>query len=130
MRCVSCGNRAKSSYCSGCRRAGRANGSFGSSGRPFAPPPPRPTVNTDPATAFSDIPLAADPYEMTLQALVALEDALKAQAEANGVSAEMASMFARYSKLKQRALRPLTELDHEARLALKMTLVEAVKMVF
>ena len=117
MRCSQCGGRAKGRVCAHCRKGKRTT--------TYTPPS---AAVVDPGNAFASIPAAADPQTMTLHALVALEDALTAQAAVVGVSDELEKRFERYQKLKSLALRAGTE--SEARTAMRMTLIEVVKLVF
>ncbi len=80
--------------------------------------------------AFAALPVAQTVEQVRLNALVALEDALVTMAaqSTNGVGAELEKHFDRYQKVKAIALRPGT--PGEERAALRLALIEAVKLVF
>lgn len=78
--------------------------------------------------AFNAIPPAPTLEYTRLRALDALEEAIQAAAQTNGVSDELEKMWARYEKLKVAGLRSAT--SQEERTALRHALIDAVKMAF
>lgn len=80
--------------------------------------------------AFAALPVPQSVEQVRLHALNALEDALVtiAAQSSNGVSAELEKRFHRYQAIKALALRPSTA--GEERAALRLCLIEAVKLVF
>lgn len=68
------------------------------------------------------------PEEATLYAMSAMENALVANAQKNGITPAMTKAFARYQKIKALALGATT--DGEERAALRRTLLDLVQLVF
>jgi hypothetical protein len=84
---------------------------------PAPPPPPKPTL------IISHIATTAD-----LKALVALEEAVIEKATKN-LTPELRKGFDLYNKLKTRAVHPGTP-EPEARTALKLAIIELVRLVY
>jgi hypothetical protein len=78
--------------------------------------------------AFSIMPPAPTLEYTRLNALSALEEAIKVGAEVHGVSDAMEKSWGRYEKLKAMGLRPGS--SQEERQAFRMALIEAVKLAF
>lgn len=66
--------------------------------------------------------------EAAFAAMLGLENALVARAREGKITSEMEIGFAKYNKIKELALRPGT--GPEGKVALRMALIELVKLVF
>src|SRR5690606_8223500 len=74
------------------------------------------------------VPRPSNPIEAAHAAMLALEDALVMKAKTGGITPEIERAFEKYQKLKAMALRPGT--DQEGKTALRLSMVELIKMVF
>lgn len=113
------------------RRQAQANGTAPASRVTGAPRAPRKTkMRGGPAFATA-LPTAA---ELQVQALAKLEDALVMTAQEKGITAATEAAFAKYTKLKAVALASVTSgnmaLRNEANVAMKLALIEIVKVTF
>jgi len=70
---------------------------------------------------------ASDAQALVLEALSKFEDALFAQAASKGVSDSLEKQFDRYQKLKALALQGV---DGEATAAMRLALIDVIKLVF
>jgi DNA-binding GntR family transcriptional regulator len=73
-------------------------------------------------------PELVGPEEAVAQALLALEAAMASRAIHQGITPESDAAFQRYQKIKARAIRPTG--TGEDRVALRMALLELIKMLF
>jgi len=105
------------------RRANQANGTTSA---PGARPTSRQVVNQYKATP------APNYRDARLVAMAAVEDAFILKVKTDGINDEARDAYARYQKLKARALAPAInqETQNEADLALRMSVLHLVKLAF
>lgn len=83
---------------------------------------------TNPLQSTGPAPRPNTPMESTLDALLGMENALVVKARSSGITPEMDKAFQKYQKCKALGLHPQT--DNEGRVAIRMAILELVKLVF
>lgn len=83
---------------------------------------------TNPVQSTGPAPRPSTPTEATLDALLALENALVTRARKSGITPEMEKAFQKYQKCKALGLHPQT--DGEGRAAIRMAVKALVELVF
>ena len=105
-------------FCNACYRQAQRAGNA---------PPPRRRRHRGPHVAPATV-LFPTPEKLAADALVGMEAALSAFAARKGITPALAAQFERYQKVKALALGVGN--PNEQRVALRMALIDAVKMVF
>lgn len=83
---------------------------------------------TNPLQQTGPAPRPSTPMESTLDALLAMENALVVKARTSGITPEMDKAFQKYQKCKALGLHPQTE--NEGRVAIRMAVKALVDLVF
>lgn len=83
---------------------------------------------TNPLQSTGPAPRPNTPTESTLDALLGMENALVVKARSSGITPEMDKAFQKYQKCKALGLHPQT--NNEGRVAIRMAILELVKLVF